>query len=189
MTPLEQYLLGAIGAGIVAVAGFAARIMWVILPRQLANNERQTAALVQASQTIAWLPHVLYTNELRFEAALSRGLTQLQVAAGVESEKTRALFEVMFDKMQEAIERRLSGQEQALHETTVEMARTTGNMAAVSVTASGKVTAVSSTVATQTLTADDIDSGRATPTPPEVAAAAAKARPPGRGLFPTIPGH
>lgn len=126
MTDLEKLLLGAMGFAIVAIATFAVRLVWVVLPRYLAQNERNTRANELTANTVAWLPHILSTQELRFENALQRGLTEIQRQSGMETERTRALFEQMFDRMQEAIERRLSGQEDALHANQVEIARARG---------------------------------------------------------------
>ncbi len=135
MTELEKYLMTAIGFGIVAVATFVVRVVWVVLPRNLAQNERNVAANERTANTIAWLPHVMWNQELRFENALQRGLQQIGVQAAADTEKTRQLFESMFDRMADSIERRLSGQEQALHETQVEMVRTkTGQHAAAGTT-------------------------------------------------------
>lgn len=123
MTDLEKLLFGALGGGIVAIATFAVRLVWVVLPRYLAQNERNTRANELTANTVAWLPHILSTQELRFENALQRGLAEISRLSGAETERTRVLFEQMFDRMQEAIERRLSGQEDALHANQVELAR------------------------------------------------------------------
>ena len=69
------------------------------------------------------------------------------------------------------------------------MARTTSNMAAVSVTASGKVTAVSASVATQVVAAELENAAREASPPPAATIEAAKARPANRGTYPSIPGH
>ncbi len=142
MTTLEEILLGAMGTGIVGLAGFAARILWVILPRYLEQNERNTHALQWIGYTMGQLPVAIQQQQAHLERVLTQNLLALRDAFREEHARTRAELSGQVDELSERIERRISGQEEALQQTQLELARSgaTGKHAAVSAQAAEAIT-------------------------------------------------
>ena len=142
MTDLEKLLLGAMGVGIVGLAGFAARILWVILPRYLEQNERNTQALQWIGHSMQLLPQAMQQQHAQLERVLTQSLAALKEAFREEHALTRRELAGQVDEMREAIERRISGQEDALQATQLELVRSgvTGKHAAVSVQAAEAIT-------------------------------------------------
>jgi len=133
MTDLEKLLLGAMGIGIVGLAGFAARILWVILPRYLEQNERNTQALQWIGYSMGQLPQAMQQQQQALERVLTVNLAALRDAFREEHARTRVELGGQVDAMREVLERRLSGQENALQATQLELVRSgvTGKHVAV----------------------------------------------------------